>query len=272
MKTIALFTIFVLISGVASTSLVNDAYAQNDPSILLRIATQADKQILNQLDRSYDNSIPSKIQTLYEKGHASVESLKNSLPDDIEQAREDFLSAMKSFKQITRMISEPVAEAKLATSDVSDKDLKSKLNRLDKYFQSLKTASEKHNTGIDFSEIEQLFTQANQQIDSGETREATQTIQQLESSIHEIKKKIRENSSHSSSDRIKKFASKHLIKIQKILDRASSVDSEMPELEKANSLIQEIKTLISDDNISDAKKKFGELNKIVKTIKKSIHQ
>jgi hypothetical protein len=46
----------------------------------------------------------------------------------------------------------------------------------------------------------------------------------------------------------------------------------MPELEKANSLIQEIKTLISDDNISDAKKKFGELNKIVKTIKKSIHQ
>ena len=62
MKTLALFTIFVLISGVASTSLVNDAYAQNDPNVLLRIATQADKQILNQLDRSYGDSIPSKIQ------------------------------------------------------------------------------------------------------------------------------------------------------------------------------------------------------------------
>jgi len=271
MKTLALFTIFILIS-VASISLVNDAYAQNDPSILLRIATQADKQILNQLDRSYDNSIPSKIQTLYEKGHSSVESLKNSLPNDIEQAREDFLSAMKSFKQITRMISEPVIESKLTSSDISDKDLKSKLNRLHKYFQSLKTASEKHNTGIDFSEIDQLFTQANQQIDSSEIREATQTIQQLESSIHEIKKKIRENTSDSSSDRIKKFASKQLIHIQKILDKASSVDSDMPELEKANLLIQEIKTLISDDNISDAKKKFGELNKIVKTVKKSIHQ
>ena len=272
MKILALFTIFVLISGVASTSLVNDAYAQNDPNILLRIATQADKQILNQLDSSFDDSIPPKIQKLYEKGHTSVESLKNSLPDNIEQAREDFLSAMKSFMQITKIISEPVAEVKLATSDISDRDLKSELNRLDKYFQSLKTVSEKHNTGIDFSEIEQLFTQAKQQIDLGETREATQTIQQLESSIHEIQKKIRENASNSSSDRIKKFASKHLIKIQKILDRASSVDSEIPEIEKANLFIQEIKTLISDDNISDAKKKFGELNKIVKIIEKSIHQ
>ena len=53
MKTLAIFTIFVLISGVAFTSSANNAYAQNDPSILLRIATQADKQILNQLDRSY---------------------------------------------------------------------------------------------------------------------------------------------------------------------------------------------------------------------------
>ena len=215
MKTLAIFTIFVLIFGVTSTSLVNEAYAQDNPDVLLRIAIQADKQILNQLDRSYGDSIPSDVQTLYEKGHASVESLKNSLPDDIEQAREDFLSAMKSFKQITRMISESVAEAKLIVSDISDKDLKSKLNRLDKYFQSLKTASEKHNTEIDFSEIEELFSQVNLQIDLGETREATQTIQQLESFIHEIKKEIRENTSHSSSDRIKKFASNHLIKIQK---------------------------------------------------------
>jgi len=273
MKTLALFTIFVLIMGTVSPSLVSDAHAQKDLNILLRIATQADKQILNQLDRSYGDSIPSDIQTLYDKGHTSVEALKNSLPDDVEQTKESFLIAMKSFKQITKMITEPVTEAKLSTSSsISDKDLNGKLNRLNKYFQSLKTASEKHNTEIDFSQIEQLFSKAKQQIDSGETREATETIHQLESLIGEIKKKIRENSPHSTSDRIKKFALKHLDKIQKILDRASSVDSDIPELKKANLLIREIKTLISDENISDAKKKFGELNKIVKIIKKSIHQ
>jgi len=156
MKTLALFTIFVLIFGTASTSL-GDAYAQNDPNILLRIATQADEQILNQLERSYGDSIPPDIQTLYLQGQTAVVSLKNSLPDDIEQAREDFLIAMKLFQQISRMVSEPTTEAKITRSDISDRDLKSELNRLHKYFQSLKSVSEKQNTGIELSEIEGLF-------------------------------------------------------------------------------------------------------------------
>jgi len=271
MKILALFTIFVLIFGTVSTSLDYNAYAQKNPDILLHIAIQADKQILIQLDRVYGDSVPSDIQDLYEKGHTAVESLENSLPNDIEQTRENFLTAMKSFKQITKMISEPVAEAKLTTSsDVSDRDLKSELNRLHKYFQSLKTVSEKHKTGIEFSEIEQLFAQAHQQINSGEIGAATETIHQLESLIGTIKKSIHEYASHSASDRAKKFALNHLNKIKEILDRAASVDSDMPELEEANSLIQEIETLISEDNISDAKKKFAKLIKTMKIIKKSI--
>ena len=50
MKKLALFAITVLIFGSISPSLTNQAYAQNDPNILLRIAIQADKQIVNQLD------------------------------------------------------------------------------------------------------------------------------------------------------------------------------------------------------------------------------
>ena len=37
----------VLICGTTSPSLANQVYAQNDPSILLHIAIQADKQIIN---------------------------------------------------------------------------------------------------------------------------------------------------------------------------------------------------------------------------------
>jgi len=271
MKILALFTIFVLIFGTTSPLLVSDAYAQKDPNILLRIVIQADKQILNQLDRSYGDSVPSDIQALYEKGHTAVKSLEESLPDDIKQAREDFLIAMKSFMQITKMISEPVNEARLTTSsDVSDRDLKSELNRLHKYFQNLKAISEKHDTEIDFSEIKRLFTIAHEQIGSGEIEAATETIQQLESLIDVIKKNIYEDSSHSASDRIKKFVLKQLDEIQKILDEAASIDPDMSELDVANSLVQEIETLISEDNISDVKKKFVKLSKIVKKIKKSI--
>ena len=271
MKTLALFTIFVLIFGTASTSLVGDAYAQNDPNILLRIATQADEQISNQLERSYGDSIPSDIQTLYEQGHASVLSLKNSLPDDIEQAREDFLIAMKLFQQISRMISEPTTEAKITRSDISDRDLKSELNRLHKYFQSLKAVSEKQNTGIELSEIKELFILANKQIDSEQTSDAIQTIEEIKSLIILIKQHIHDSSSNSASDRVKGFVLNQLQKIQTILETAN-IDPNSSEFVKATSLINEIEILISEDKISDAKIKFGELNKIVKIIKKSIHK
>ncbi|AFS83748.1 hypothetical protein [Candidatus Nitrosopumilus sediminis] len=267
MKTLALFTIFVLVFGTLSTSLVSDAYAQNDPNILLRIAEQADKQIKNQLDRSYGDSVPSNIEDLYEKAHTAVESLENSLPDDVEQAREDFLTAMKLFQQISRMVSTYTTETKVSTSDVSDRDLKSELNRLHKYFQSLKSVSEKQKTGIELSEIQRLFILANEQIIADDTQGAIQTINEIKSLIISIKEHIRDYSSNSASDRVKEFILKQLERIQKVLDRA---DSETADLEKANSLIEEIEILISEDKISDAKKKFGELNKIVKIIKKSI--
>ena len=87
MKKLALFAIFVLIFGTMSPSLVNHAYAQNDPSILLRIAVQADKLIVNQLDKKYENNIPNNINILYDKGHTAVKSLDQSLSNnDIETA------------------------------------------------------------------------------------------------------------------------------------------------------------------------------------------
>ena len=86
MKKLALFAIIVLIFGTMSPSLVNHAYGQNDPSILLRIAIQADKQIVNQLDKKYENKMPNNINILYDKGHRAVKSLDQSLSNnDIER-------------------------------------------------------------------------------------------------------------------------------------------------------------------------------------------
>jgi len=264
MKILTLFTISVLIFATASTSLVNDAHAQDDSNILLPIAVQADTQILNQLDRSYGDSVPSDVQALYENGHTAVESLENSLFDNVEQAKEDFLIAMKSFMQITKIISEFTTEVKTTTSfEVSDRDLQSELNRLHKYFQSLQAISQKHNTGIDFSEIKRLFTLAYEQINSDKSEEAIQTFHQLESHIQTKNQEIREYSSNSASDRVTEFALKQLDKIQKILEDPS-IDSTMPEFEKANYLVMEIEILILEDNISAVKEKFGELNKIIK--------
>mgnify|MGYP000162132622 CR=1 FL=1 len=66
MNTLTFFVIFVLVFGILFTSLINDVYAQNDPDILIHIATQADKQIQNQLNEIFNNSIPVEIKLLYD--------------------------------------------------------------------------------------------------------------------------------------------------------------------------------------------------------------
>ncbi len=270
MKSLALFMIFALIFGTASTSLVGIAYAQNDPYILLRIATQADKQIVNQLDRIYGNSIPFDIQTLYQNGENAVQTLEDSLPNDVAEAKENFLVAMKAFKQITRMLSASTSEINNTPKDVDDRDLRSELNRLQKYFQNIKTISEKHDTRIDLSDIEQLFIQTHEQINSDELELAVETIEQLELLIEAVKQNIHEHDSHLISDRNKNFALKQLEKIKITLDKAESADSDILELEEANSLVQEIEILISEDNIFDVKKKFTKLIKLVKIIEESL--
>ncbi len=262
-----LFAASALVLGTAS--LTGTAHAQNDPYILLRIATQADEQIINQLDAIYGDAIPSDIQGLYQDGHTAVQSLGDSLPDDVAAAQENFLVAMKTFKQITRMLSVS-ATSDDATSDTmsgtNNRDLESELNRLHKYFQNIKTISEKHDTGIDLSDIERLFAGAHDQINSGEFEAAIQTIEQLESLIKTIRQDISEHESHSTPDRSKNFALKQLDKIKAVLDGAAN-HPETPELREANALVAEIETLISEDKISDAKKKFTELVKLVEIIK-----
>lgn len=269
MKTLALFTIFVLIFGTASTSLVGDAYAQNDPNILLRIAEQADKQIKNQLDRSYGNSIPFDIKDLHDQGHKAVVSLKKSLPDDIEQAREDFLMAMKLFKQISKMISEPIEKSTISKSTrVADRDLSSELDRLEKYVENLKTISKKHNTGIIFDEIDQLIESARTQI---ETETAShEIIDQLKHRVNSIQQKIHDSSSDGTSDRINQFVEKQLEIIDRKLTKASDVGADGTQIDNAYDKIFEIRSLIESNDIDNAKLVFHELNKLVKNIERSV--
>ena len=139
MKKLALFAIIVLIFGTMSPSLVNHAYGQNDPSILLRIAVQADKQIVNQLDKKYENKIPNNINILYDKGHRAVTSLDQSLSNnDIEKAKQDFLLAMNSFMQISRIISQSTEKIIVVTiSEKSNRNMSNELDRLEKYVKTL---------------------------------------------------------------------------------------------------------------------------------------
>ena len=272
MKKLAVFAIIVLIFGTVSPSLVDRAYGQNDPSILLRIAVQADKQIVNQLDRVYGDQIPNNLQILYDKGHRAVYSLDESLPDDIEKAKQDFLLAMNSFMQISRIISQSSEKAVVVTvSDKSNRDLTSEIDRLEKYVKTLEKISKKYNTNVesDFIKIYDLIQELRIQINDG-YGSYDDVINEIKIILNSIKNDIRESAIQHRSDFIKRFFDRLLDQIDKLLTHAQDNDVDQIQIDKAHALILEIRELLSKNQINDAKVVYVELKELMKNIGYSI--
>jgi len=268
MKKLAVFAIIVLIFGTISPSLVDRAYGQSDPSILLRIAVQADKQIVNQLDRVYGDQIPNNLQILYDKGHRAVYSLDESLPNDIEKAKQDFLLAMNSFMQISRTISQSSEKVVVVTvSDKSNRDLTSEIDRLEKYVKTLEKISKKYNTNVesDFIKIYDLIQELRIQINNG-YGEYDDVINEIKIILDSIKNDIRESAIKQRSDFIKRFFDRLLNQVDKLLTHAQNNDVDQIQIDKASALILEIRELLSKNQINDAKVVFAELKELMEKI------
>ena len=269
MKKLALFAIIVLIFGTMSPSLVNHAYGQNDPSILLRIAVQADKQIVNQLDKRYENQIPNNINTLYIKGHTAVKSLDQSLSsNDIEKAKQDFLLAMNSFMQISRIMSQSSEKSiEVNVSVIPHQALESKIDRIEKFVQTLESISKKHNivqNKDEFTKAHSLIKEIRDQITSNQN--PSEKITELNNLMNSIQKEIRNSISEKQSNAIKNFFEKFLVQIDQKLIEAKDMGKDQIGIDKANELILEIRELLSKNQINDAKKVYSELKVVLKDI------
>ncbi|MDC3254396.1 hypothetical protein OAU20_02265 [Nitrosopumilus sp.] len=268
MKKLALFTIIVLIFGTISPSLTNQVYAQNDPSILLRIAIQADKQIVNQLDRVYGNQIPNNIQILYDKGHATLKSLDESLSNnDIEKAKQDFLLTMNSFMQISRIMSQSSEKVVVVTiSEKPNRNISSEIDRLEKYVKSLENVSKKYDVNVesDFIKIHDLIQELRIQIK--DINEIDTGINKIKIILNSIKKDIRESASKHQSDFIKQFFDRLLDKINNQLTKAQDNGEDQTQIDKANELILEIRELLSKNQINSAKIVYTELKVVLSNV------
>jgi len=269
LKKLAFFAIIVLICGTMSPSLVNHAYGQNDPSILLRIAVQADKQIVNQLDKKYENQIPNNINILYDKGHTAVKSLDQSLSsNDIEKAKQDFLLAMNSFMQISRIMSQSSEKSiEVNVSVIPHQALESKIDRIEKFVQTLESISKKHNivqNKDEFTKAHSLIKEIRDQITSNQN--PSEKITELNNLMNSIQKEIRNSIAEKQSNAIKNFFEKFLVQIHQKLIEAKDLDRNQIEIDKANELIVEIRELLSKNQINDAKKVYSELKVVLKDI------
>jgi hypothetical protein len=270
MKKVALFTIIVLIFGTISPSLANQAYGQNDPSILLRISLQADKQITNQLDKVYGDQIPNNIKILYDKGHTAVKSLDESLSnDDIEKAKQDFLLAMNSFMQISRIMSQSSEKATIVdVSDKSNRDISNELDRLEKYVKTLESISKRHNdiaqSKGEFIKAFSLIKEIRNQIITGEN--PSKNINELKILVDSIKNDMRKSASEKQSSAIKRFFERLLDRIDQTLIQAKDTAVDQTQIDRADELILEIRELLSKNQLNSAKIVYSELKVVLKNI------
>ena len=269
MKKLAIFTILVLICGTTSPSLVTHAYGQNDPSILLRIAVQADKQIINQLDQVYGTQIPNNIQILYDNGQKAVESLDESLSnDDIEKAKQDFLLAMNSFMQISRTISHSSQQvSQMSISEKSNNQLSNEIDRLVKYSKTLEKLSKKYDVNVesDFIKINQLVGKLQSQIDDSNTN-SDDVINQIKNILKSVKSDIHEAAGNQRSDRIKQLLNQLLDDIDENLKTAEMNGVDKTQIDMGHELVLEVKDLLSKNQIDDAKAAYYELKELMKNI------
>ena len=270
MKKLALFTIILLIFGTISPSLSNNAYAQTDPSILLRIAVQADKQVVNQLNNIYSNQVPKNIEILYDEGHTAVNSLDESLSNnDIEKAKRDFLLAMNSFMQISRIISQSSENVVVKTTlDISNQKISNELDRLEKYVEKLESISKKHNdiaqNSDKFPTAYSLIKQIRNQISTGEN--PSENINELKILVDSIKNDMRKSAAEKQSTAIKRFFERLIGQIDQKVIQVKDSGVDQTEIDKAKGLILEIRELLSKNQINSAKIVYSELKVVLKNI------
>jgi hypothetical protein len=219
MKKITSFVLLVLVSSMVLSGITNTVQAQNDPSILLKIAKQAQEQLQNQINQNSSDTI----KLLFKNGTQQVIALENSLENNkTDLAKEHFLSAMKIFKQVSQQLTYQTSKPESLSNKTTIQDPSSDLLRIQDYSNNLKAIAKKYNTLIDFSELDALFITAKNQVTDNQFDEAQQTITKIKQMIVDLNKNIREQSSPHQQSRAKEYAQTYIEQLDRLIENAKN--------------------------------------------------
>lgn len=220
MKNITSFALLILVSSMVLGGITDIAHAQNDPSILLKIAKHAQKQLEGQINQ--DSS--DKTKQLFKDGIQQVNALEESLKNnDIDLAKKHFLSAMRIFKEISQQLTNNQStQAEIATLKTAVEDPSADLLRMQDYVDNLKIIAKKYSASIDFSELDTLFVTARQQIIDNQFDDALQTISKIKQITININNEIRVHASQQEQSRAKEYAQKYLEQLDRLIENAKN--------------------------------------------------
>lgn len=262
MKKVVSVGLLMLVASMVFSGIPISAEAQANPSILLKIALQAQTEVKHQI--SSDSS--EEIKRLFEEASHQVVLLEQSLErDDLSSAKQHFLSAMQMFKRITMMLSdrptEKLESADVATSSTPQRDHSSDLERIKKFISTLKSIA--RSQSVNFDEADRLVAQATKQNRENDERGLKATLEQLKVVLHDIQKELRKHASQTISDRTIKF-------FNDMLDRLENRGADRESLNNARQILSDFEQLIADGNYGEeAKRLKHELTQKIRELYKS---
>ncbi len=231
MTNVTVYVMVMLAATLALGGMTSNAFAEEQPHILVKIAERAQNQIQNQI--SEDSS--EDIKLLFEKGNNEVNALKESLDnEDMESAKQHFLSSMKIFSEISRQLtSQPNTEASPSQSQYENPS--NDLLRMHGYVNNLKSISSNQNAEIDFSLLDELFIEARNHISNKQFKEASQTIHEIKNTILEINEELRQKSSQQQENRAQSFAEKYLKQLDRLIEHSQKIGQSEEIIQKLES-------------------------------------
>jgi len=254
MKKITSFALLILVSSMVLGGFTHNAQAQTDPSILLKIAKQAQHQLESQI--SSDST--DKIKQLYKEGSQQINALEESLKNnDVDSAKKHFLSAMSIFRELSKQLTDTKSIKSEVASKPSTEDPSADLLRMQDYVNNLKIIAKKYSTTIDFSEIDGLFVMAKKQIRDKQFDDALQTISKIKQISVNINNKIRDYASQQEQSRAEAYAQQYLEQLDRLIENAKNQGL-------SDDIIQKLETAKEDlSSATDPHKIIEQIRKII---------
>ena len=216
-KPLVFFSLF-LVASMGFVTTPNTVYADSQLNILVKITQNTEEHIKNDIGKLSD--VSQKVFDFYDEGTRKTALLIQAAEkEDVESARQYFISAMIAFKQASLAISENESQ-KIPQTIISDQS--QTIKKYENNIKKLKLISAKLNTDIDFEQIAQLLALAKANYAEGSLEQTKEVLNKIASEGKQIQKLLYEISEQNRILKAKQFVQKHTERINSLILQAKT--------------------------------------------------